>query len=97
MSLDIFLFRVFTKHGRFHVSVDAESWEQGEQLVRASFNRLGVKMERIVRAKYNTGPEEERIILSNHGQRRNAGRKLWRAMGMEEDFELVIKRLRGNT
>lgn len=87
---EIFLFRVFTEHGRFHVTTDAESKEQAEQLVSQLFQRLGIEVEQIVFAQRATGEPEESLILSGAGQHLNAGRKLWRALGVDSLYEATM-------
>ena len=95
-----FLFRVFTAKGRFHLTVEADTWEEAEDLARALFEEMfDIKITELRRAKHQTGGNEETCSLFRarpddymtdepwRGMRLFAGKNLWAATGQLANFE----------
>jgi hypothetical protein len=95
-----FLFRVFTSKGRFHIWVEADTWEEAEELATALFEeKFGIDVKEVKRAKYETGESDETNTLHRardtdlsddepwRGMRLLAGKKLWVATGQVANFE----------
>lgn len=95
---EFFLFRVFTPKGRFHLLIEADSWEQAEGLTRDMFGLIKIEIKELRRAKHDTGGPEEGITLMRardpepqyqtwRGMSLLAAENLWRALGMGVLFE----------
>lgn len=95
-----FLFRVFTPAGRFHLTVEADSWESAEELAKALFDEeFSLEVTELRRAKYVTGEAEETLFLSRardddphdekpwRGMRLYAAKKMWDHLGKGVEFE----------
>lgn len=94
-----FLFRVFTPKGRFHLTVEADTWECAEELAKAIFAELKIEVTELRRAINQTGGTEESVNLLRaragddmsdepwRGMRLYAGKNLWKIMGVGVMFE----------
>ena len=95
-----FLFRVFTPKGRFHLTVEADTWECAEELATALFAEvLKIEIKELRRAINQTGGTEESNNLLRaragddisdepwRGMRLFAGKNLWTAMGVGTMWE----------
>jgi hypothetical protein len=94
-----FLFRVFTSKGRFHIWVEADTWEEAEPLATALFEKFEIDVQEVKQAKYETGESDETNTLHRardtdlstdepwRGMRLLAGKKLWVATGQLANFE----------
>jgi hypothetical protein len=107
---ELFLFRVFTSKGRFHIWVEADTWEEAEGLVSGLFVELwGMTVTEIRRAQQETGESGETSNLHRardtdlstdepwRGMRLLAGKKLWVALGVEHmyDAEMILQAGKG--
>lgn len=90
-----FLFRIFTPKGRFHLTVEADTWKCAEELARALFEEyLKIEVTELRRAINQTGGTEESVNLLRaragddvsdepwRGMRLYAGKNLWKIMGV---------------
>ena len=95
-----FLFRVFTSKGRFHLWVEADTWEEAEELATALFEeKFEIEITEVRRAKHETGDSEETNTLHRardtdlstdepwRGMRLLAGKKLWVTLGVGHMYE----------
>lgn len=98
------LFRVFTPKGRFHLTIEADSWEQAEHVATEMFRLIKLEIKELRRAKHYTGDSAEGILIfradsPDYAQWRGmsiyAGKNLWRALGMGVLFKAQLVVCRG--